>query len=87
MRRRGIEDARRLFAERIGERHGFLGGIVGQAKHDEVDLAQHGLARRLILAQGRIDALHLDARLARQPLADLESGRTGLAVDEDLRRV
>ena len=39
MRGRGIEDARRLVAERIGERHRFLGGIVGQAQHDEVDVA------------------------------------------------
>ena len=85
MRGRGIENARRVVAERVGHGDRFLGGIVRQAQHDEIDLAQHRLARGLILTQGGIDALHLDARNARQPLADLEPGRSGLPVDEDFR--
>ncbi len=85
MRRRSIENARRVGAEGIGHGDRFLGGIVGQAEHDEVDVGHHRFARGLILAQRRVDALHLDAGNARQPLADLEPGRSGLAVDEDLR--
>src|SRR5262249_33967835 len=77
--------ARSLRAELIGQRDRLLGGVVRQTEHDEIDVGEHGLARGGVLAQRRIDARHLDARHARQPLADLKAGGAGLAVDKDAR--
>ena len=39
-----------VVAERVGERHRLLGGVVGQAQHDEVDVGQHRLAGGRVLA-------------------------------------
>ena len=41
MRGRGIDDFRRVVAEAIGQRHGFLRRIVRQAQHDGIDVAHH----------------------------------------------
>ena len=70
----------------VGERHGFPRRVVGQAQHDEIDVAHHLGARLAVLALRRIDALHIDGAHASQPFADFEAGRPSLAVDEDACR-
>ena len=84
MRRRRVDDFRRISLKLVGNRDGFFRSRVGKAQHDEIDVAHHLGARPPVLAQCRIDALHIDGAHASQPLADFEAGRPSLAVDEDL---
>ena len=54
----------------------------GVAMAKGISLAAMGVG---ILALVGVDAHHLNPRLAREPLADLEPGRARLTVDEDAR--
>ncbi len=85
MRRRGVDDARRLRAERSRERHGFARGIVRQAQHHDIGFSHQRLACGRILAQLRRNALDREPRLVLEPFPNLEPRRARFAVDEDDR--
>ena len=60
-----------------------LGGIVGQAEHDQVGLLHHGAPGAFVLALVGGDARHRHAVHVGETPADLEAGGAGLAVDEN----
>ena len=81
----GVDHLRAVRAQLVDQRHGLLGRIVGQAEHDQVDLAHQARAGGGVLALVGGDALHLEARKAGDPAPDLEARGAGLPVDEDGR--
>jgi hypothetical protein len=66
-----------------GQRRAFLGRCIGQAQHNDIGFGHQRLARGRVLAMIRRDREYGDMRQARQPLADLQAGRAGLAIDEN----
>jgi hypothetical protein len=83
VRRAGVDHLRGVLAQLVDQRHGLPGGIVGQAEHDEVDLAHHGEPGGRVLALLGGDAPDLEARNIGDAAPDLETGGAGLSVDED----
>ena len=83
MRRRCVDDFWGVALKFIGDRDGFPCRGVGEAQHDEIDVAHHLGARLPVLALRRINAFHIDRAHSSQPFADFEAGRPSLAVDED----
>jgi hypothetical protein len=64
--------------------HRLARRVVVQAQDDEIDLGhEFAFGRRVLAAIGR-DAHHLDGGHALQPLANLQPGGAGFAVDENL---
>jgi hypothetical protein len=78
----GIQQLGRICAQRGGQRRALLGGVVGQAEHHQVHLGHQRLPRLRILAASRVDGADGDMWQQIQPLADLQAGGAGLAVDE-----
>ena len=84
VRRAGVDDARLLARQRVDHGHRFACRVVVQAQDDQIDTG-HDLALGVgVLAFGRVDADEIDARHVRQPLANLQPGGAGFAVDENL---
>ena len=83
VRRAGVDHLRAVLAQPVDQRHGLLGRVVGQAEHDQVDLAHQAGAGGRVLALLGGDALDLEAGNVGDPAPDLEARGAGLAVDED----
>ena len=85
MRGRSIEHFRSGPAQGIDDFHRFLRRVVRQAKNSRVDLRQQLALGIVILALLRRNADEFDVAPAGEFLADFESRRTRLAVDENFR--
>ena len=81
MRGRGVDQPHRQIGRK---RHRLARSIVGQAQDGHVRSLETGAAGIGILAQRMIYLDQLDIVAPGQPVADLQAGRAGLAVDEDL---
>ena len=79
---RGPRPLRALDLVDHGDR--FARGIVVQAQDHQVDAGHQLALGRGVLAQLGRDAHQLDLRHLLEPLANLQAGGAGLAVDEDL---
>ena len=79
MRGGGVDDARVA-----RKRHRLARGVIGQAEDGDVGLREGLGAGVGVLAAGRIDRDEVHIRAPIQPLADLQAGGAGLAVDEYL---
>ncbi len=68
----------RRIAEPVGQRHQLLRRRIGQAEHDQIDLAHQVAAGIEVLAALGGDALDLDIARRHQALADAEPRRPRL---------
>ena len=86
MRGGGVDDARGLAgvaAQRIDHGDRSDSRIVMQTQNHHICLCHQCALGRIVFAQGRVYAQHLDARHGLQALAYLQASGTGFAVDKD----
>ena len=81
MRSRRVDDADR---QALRQFHCLAGSGVGQAEDRDIRRRKGIAPRRRILAPRGVDAQQVDVAAPRQALADLQAGRSRLAVDEHL---
>jgi hypothetical protein len=84
VRRAGVDDAWPAARQLVDHRHRFARRVVVQAQNDQVDGGHDVALGGRVLAPRGVDADQLDAGQAVQPLANLQAGGAGFAVDENL---
>jgi hypothetical protein len=83
MRGRGIDEARRGLAEAFAHGHRLFRSLIRQAEDDHIGLGHHCALGFHVLPLLRRDGDQPDGLLAFEPLADLQAGGAGLAINEN----
>lgn len=87
MRGRGIDEARRIGPEPLPHRHRVLRGIIRQAEDHDIGLGEQSPLGLNVLALLGGDGDKADRLLVREALADLQAGRSRLAINENGRNL